>query len=84
MILTWINQRIDKSKHYVQKASTMVLDSGATLHFGSPEENLPITGKSNKVVALPNGSSINAMHTTELHLNALTSNARKAHVLPGL
>jgi hypothetical protein len=80
----WINQRIDKSKHFVQKASTMVLDLGATLHFISPEENLPITGKLNKVVALLNGSTINAMHTTELPLHALTSDARKAHVLPGL
>jgi hypothetical protein len=62
----------------------MVLDLGATLHFISPEENLPITGKLNKVVALLNGSTINAMHTTELPLHALTSDARKAHVLPGL
>jgi hypothetical protein len=68
----------------VQKASTMVLDSGTTSHFVSPEENLQIMGKPNKVVALPNGLTINAMHTTELPLNALTSNARKAHVLPGL
>ncbi len=62
----------------------MVLDLGATSHFVCPEENLPITGKSNKDVALPNGSTINATHTTELPLNALTSNAQKAHVLPGL
>jgi hypothetical protein len=84
MILTWFNQRTDKSNHFVQKASTMVLDSGATLHFVSPEENVPIRGKLNKVVALPNGSTINAMHTMELLLNALISNARKAQVLPGM
>jgi hypothetical protein len=84
MLLMWINQCIDESKHFVQKATTMMLDLGATSHFVSPEENLPIMGKSNKVVSLPNGSTSNAMHTTELPLNAFTSNAWKAHVLPGL
>ena len=57
------------------KTSTMVLDSSATLHFVSPEENLPITGKSNKIVALPDGSTITATHTTELSFTDLTDDA---------
>ncbi len=62
----------------------MVLDSGATSHFVSPEENLPITGKSNKIVALLNGSTITATHTAELSFDALTNKASNAHVLPEL
>ncbi len=84
MILTWINQRTNKSKFFAKKASTMVLDLGATSHFVRPDENLPVTGVSNKVVALANGSTNNAMHTTDLPFDALTNDARKAHVLPGL
>ena len=67
-----------------QKASTMVLDSGATSSFVRPEENLPVTGQSSKVVNLPDGSSIQATHTTMLPFEALSHNARKAIVLPGL
>ncbi len=84
MILTWINQCNDKSKGFVQKASTMVFDSGATSHFVCPEENLPIAGKSNKIVTLPNGSTITATHTTELPFNALTNKAHNTYALPGL
>jgi hypothetical protein len=62
----------------------MVLDLGATSHFVCPDENLPVTGVSNKVVALANRSKINAMHTTDLLFDALTNDARKAHVLPEL
>jgi hypothetical protein len=84
MILTWINQHTNKSKFFAKKASTMVLDSGVTSHFVRPDKNLPVTGVSNKVVALANRSKINATHTTDLPFNALTNDARKAHVLPGL
>ena len=62
----------------------MILDSGATSHFMRPDENLPITGASTKVVALPNGSTIKATHTTNLPFEKLTDKARKADVLPGL
>ena len=58
-----------------KKTSTMVLDSGATLHFVNPKENLPITGKANKTVALPDGSTIAATHTTELPFIELTNDA---------
>ncbi len=84
MILTWINQQTNKSKFFAKKASTMVLDSGATSHFVCPKKNFPVTGVSNKVVALANGSKINATHTTDLPFDALTNDAQKAHVLPGL
>jgi hypothetical protein len=51
---------VDQSTHqqikvFAKKASTMVLDLGATSHFVRPDENLPVTGVSNKVVALANG-----------------------------
>ena len=62
----------------------MVVDSGATSSFVRPEENLPITGPSNKVVALPDGSTIQATHTTILPFESLSDEARKADVLPGL
>jgi hypothetical protein len=66
------------------KALTMVVDSGATSSFVWPEENLPITGLSSKVVNLPNGSTIQATHTTMLPFESLSTEARKADVLPGL
>jgi hypothetical protein len=66
------------------KASTMVVDSGATSSFVRPEENLPNTELSNKVVNLPEGSTIQATHTTTLPFKSLSTEARKADVLPGL
>ncbi len=66
------------------KASTMVVDSGATSSFVQPEENLPITGLSSKVVNLPNGSRIQATHTTMLPFESLSTKARKADILPVL
>jgi hypothetical protein len=62
----------------------MVVDSGATSSFVRPEENLPITGLSSKIVRLPDGSSIQATHTTMLPFKSLSAEARKADVLPGL
>ena len=55
----------------------MVFDSGVTLNFVNPKENLPITGKSNKKVALPDGSTIAATHTTESSFTELTDDAQK-------
>ncbi len=62
----------------------MVVDSGATSSFVWPEENLPITGLSSKVVNLPDGSTIQATHTTTLPFESLSDEARKADVLSGL
>jgi hypothetical protein len=45
-IISWIYQRMSKHKPFHRKASTMVVDSGATSSFVRPEENLPITGPS--------------------------------------
>ena len=69
---------------FQRKASTMVVDSGATSSFVQPEENLPITGPSNKVVALPDGSTKQATHTAIIPFELLSDDARKADVLPGL
>ena len=62
----------------------MIVDSGATSHFMRAEEKLPIIGASTKVVFLPNGSTINASHKTELPFLSLSKKARQADVLPGL
>jgi len=62
----------------------MVLDSSATSHFMGSEENLPNTGPSEKVVPLPNGSTIKASHTTNLPFPSLSAEARRTDVLPAL
>jgi hypothetical protein len=41
-------------------------------------------GPSNKIVNLPNGTTIQASHTARLPFNKLTDSAREAHVLPDL
>jgi len=80
-IETWIK---NNNQPFASKASTMILDSGATSHFMRLDENLPITGVSSKVVALPNAATIKATHTTNLPFESLSDAARKADVLPGL
>ncbi len=62
----------------------MVLDSGATSSFAWMEKNLPIAGLSSKVTNLPNRSAIQATHTTMLPFELLSTEARKAGVLPGM
>lgn len=63
---------------------TMVLDSGATSSFVMPNKDLPIIGPSNKIVHLPDGSTLQATHSTLLPFKSLSEQARKADVLPGL
>jgi hypothetical protein len=62
----------------------MVVDSGATSHFMQPEENLPDTGPSEKVVMFHNDATIKALHTTNLPFESLSAKARRADVLPVL
>ena len=83
-IISWIYQRMGKHKPFQRKASTMVVDSGATSSFVRPEENLPIIGPSSKIVALPDGSIKQATHTAILPFKSLSDKARRADVLPGL
>ncbi len=88
MIHNWVNQHISKNKLFQTKASTMIVDSGATSHFMQAEEKLPNMGISAKVVSLPNGEQIKASHTTELpYLSLLSKACHAAHcanVLPRL
>ena len=84
VILSWINQRVSKNKPFVRTASTMIVNPGATSHFVRPEEKLPITGTSHKVVMLPDGTSLQATHTALLPFESLSGKARNAVVLPGL
>jgi hypothetical protein len=83
-IRAWIKQRMSKHKPFQTTPSTMILDSGATSSFVRPEEKLPITGLSSKIVQLPDGSSIQTTHTALLPFESLSAEARKADVLPGL
>ena len=62
----------------------MVLDLGATSNFVRAEEKLPSTGMSSKIVRSPDGSTIQATHTTLLPFEALSISARKSDVLPGM
>ena len=80
----WIDQCTNSYKPFQQQEATMVVDLGATSSFVQSEENLPITGPSNKVVYLPDGSSIKATHTTLLPFDSLSPKARIADILPGL
>ena len=80
----WINECVNIHKPFHKKESTMVIDSGATSSFVRPEENLPVTGLSSKIVHLPDGSSIQATHTTLLPFESLSPKARIADILPGL
>ena len=73
-ITTTMTMAMQKSKKG-EKTSTMILDLGATSHFVNPKENLSITGKSNKTVTLPDGSTIAAIHTTEFSFTELTNDA---------
>ena len=82
-INTWLTNRI-RRQTLPRGESSMVLDSGATSHFVRPEEDLSITGLSNKIVNLPDGSTIQATHTATLPFDALSPQARQADVLPGL
>ncbi len=84
MLTAWLYQRVGKHKPFQRKASTIVVDSGATSSFVQLEENLPITGPSNKIVALPDGSTKQATHTAILPVQSLSDEARRADVLPGL
>ena len=54
----WINECANIHKPFHKKESTMVIDSGATSSFVRPEENLPVTGLSSKIVHLSDGLSI--------------------------
>ena len=78
----WLRQRCGIRR--MSKRNTMVIDSGATSHFVRQSEQLQSTGPSDKVVMLPNGSTIAATHTVDLPFRALSTAARKAHVLPNL
>jgi hypothetical protein len=65
---------------------TAILDSGCTSIFLSA--TAPCTSKRAAHIPLsvnmPNGTSINSSHTSDLLLTDLPPQARKAHILPGL
>jgi hypothetical protein len=62
----------------------IIIDSGATSHFVTEEMNLPKTGSSDITVYLPDDSTLTAIGTTQLPFEQLSSEARKATILPGL
>ncbi len=58
----------------------MVINSGATSSFVRPKENLPITGPSSKIDYLPDGSSIQATHTTMLQYESLSKSKNSGRI----
>ena len=67
-----------------RQAMKLVFDSGATSHFVPEEMNLPMKGKSNKEVFLPDNTKLQASFTTELPFEQLRQKVREADILPGL
>ena len=58
-----------------QTIKSMVLDSGATLHFVQQEDNLPIIGPSHKQVQMPNGHIETVSHKAQLRYATLSDKA---------
>ncbi len=67
-----------------QREHKIIINSGATSHFMSPELNLPNTGPSNKEVYLPDDTKLMMANKTLLPFEQLSRTAREAEVLPGL
>ncbi len=67
-----------------QNEHSITIDSGATSHFVSKEANLPIMGKVNDEVYLPDGSTLTAMNKTPLPFEQMTKASQEVLVLPGL
>ncbi len=67
------------------KQETVIIDSGATLHFATKTIALPRTGTpSTKQVYLPNGSVISGSERAELPNSDLPMAAKSVDVLPNL
>ncbi len=78
----WI--RRSEGRKEKQHKHKIIIDSGATSHFMSPELNLPNKGPSNKEVYLPDVTKLMMENKTLLPFEQLSRAARKAEVLPGL
>ena len=73
----------DQPKNTVQP-ETMIIDTGATLHFATDTIALPRTGNpSTKQVYLPDGTIIGGSETAELPVD-LPTKAKVVDVLPNL
>ena len=67
-----------------RNTASVVIDLGATSHFVQSSDNLPYLGQSQKMVKLPNGSTIQATHTVRLPFDTINEASRESHVLPDL
>ena len=67
-----------------KEEESIIIDSGATLHFVTEELNLPRTRPSELTVYLPDDLTLRATGTTQLPFEQLSTKARKANILPGL
>lgn len=59
----------------------MVVDSGASSHIVCTSDTLPKMGPSHKIVKLPNGAMIKALHMVQLPFDRLTNKVKEAHIL---
>ena len=73
-----------QEKRNQKEEERIIIDSGATLHFVTEDSNLPGTGPSELTVYLPDDSTLKSIGTTQLPFEQLSTQARKANILPGL
>ena len=62
----------------------ITIDSGATSHFATDKMDLPNMGPSDKLVYLPDDTTLQASAKTMLPFPQLSNKAREADILPGL
>ena len=79
-------RRIARQQEWKSKKEEerIIINLGATSHFVTEEMSLPRTGPSDITVYLPNNSTRTATGTTQLPFKKLSTEARKATILPDL
>jgi hypothetical protein len=67
-----------------QKEQRLIINLGAMSHFVTEEMDLSKMGPSNKMIYLPNNTTLKASEKTMLPFNQLSNKAQEADILPGL
>ena len=62
----------------------MIINLRATSHFVTEEMDLPKMGTSNKMIYIPNDTTLKASEKAMLHFSQLSNKAGEADILPGL
>ena len=77
-------KQLEQVNHHKNNTVSVVVDSGTTSHFMQSTDNLLYAGLSQKIVHLPDGSTIKASHLIHLPFNTIKDSAWEAHMLPDL